>query len=68
MTSWTGGTGVKATDDRETFIPFIFTPGLMKDPWNQLLGPDPLLPPATGTQFGSKWGPNGDPILSQMGT
>ena len=28
----------------------------------------PLLPSATGTQFCPKWGPNGDPILSQMGT
>ena len=32
------------------------------------LFPSPLLPPATGTQFCPKWGPNGDPILSQMGT
>ena len=27
-----------------------------------------LLPSAMGTQFCSKWGPNGDPILSEMGT
>ena len=27
-----------------------------------------LLPSAMGTQFCWKWGPNGDPILSEMGT